>query len=134
MSTIPAGLRADHMRARMEDKATIQHTGGLYVGGTEQVTYYESEGDRPTTITAYDTVELYPTDASRNLPLVSNGEGQIPSYQLLTAGGIADGAITRELLGKGTVICATASGKKVLSIEEDQNDSNILVIRFSDQQ
>lgn len=132
MSIIPPGLRADHMRERMEDKATIQHTGGMYVGSTETFEYYDIEGDDPKI--AYKTIELYPTDASRNLPLVSNGDGQIPSYQLLTAGGIADGAITRELLGSGTVICGTGSGKKVLSIEEDQNDSNILVIRFSDQQ
>ncbi len=126
MSTIPAGLRADHMRTRMEDKAVVQHAGGLLVGGTTSVTYYISENPS-TTDHFYDTVELEPGAAGT--VLTSKGSGQIPEYKLISADSIADGAITANKLGNGTVLAADTMHKYALSVAPS-TDVNILRINF----
>ena len=131
MSTIPNGLRADHMRARMEDKASILHVGGLYVGGLASVTYVNDEDDPSADITAYETIELYPTINDIGLPLVSNGAGAIPSYRQIGASSLVNGTITKDKLSNGTIV-NTGNTKKVLNIHEDPNNSDILVIEFYD--
>ena len=131
MSQIPAGLRADHMRERMEDKATIKHSGALYVGSKTPVTFIDDEtGTRPP-IDAYETVELVPELVNMGLPLVSNGENEIPSYQPLGTIAIMDGAITSDKLGDGTVISDDPQQtRKRLSIHPKNGDSSILVIEY----
>lgn len=126
MSTIPAGLRADLMRHRMEDKATITAIGGLYVGSTSPVNFYDENGN---VISAYETELLAP--GTDKYPLVSNGTGQKPSYQQLTSAGIANGAITGDKLGEGTVVNSEGdSAKKTLEIYQSTSDVNILVIKY----
>ena len=122
--TIPAGLRADYMRKRMEDKATIHVTGSLYVGGDTTIQLHEDNTN--TTIDAQETVELVPGGAG--LPLVSKGSEQIPEYTTIKTAGIADAAITKAKLGNGAVINGNDDGnKKILKIE---TDGDVLTIRY----
>ena len=51
-NVIPAGLRADIMRKRMEDKNTLQNKGSLYIGTGEK------ETDKDTNEIMYKTEEL----------------------------------------------------------------------------
>ena len=122
MSTIPEGLRADYMRKRMEDKATITVPGGLYVGGTSSTAVNGTS--------FYPAVCLAPGSNSAGLPLVSNGPNAIPSYQQVNTGGIADQAVTLAKMGNGTVVAADSTKQYVLSVENDSNDANVLVIRY----
>lgn len=122
MSTIPGGLRIDLMRERMEDKATINCIGGLYVGGTTRVTFNNGGS---ATVQAYATQCLAPGTAG--LPLVSNGSNAVPSYQKLTAVGIMDRAVTAAKLGAGTVVSSDGV-RKVLNIQG--SDDGVLTISF----
>lgn len=131
MSTIPAGLRSDYMRARMEDKATIKNIGGLYMGSTQAVTFKDadSSGNPQADIHAYATRELVPGEAG--LPLVSNGLGRELSYRSIGLDAVGDKTITALKLGAGTLITSESeTSRYVLDISEDPNDSNVLVIRF----
>lgn len=119
MSTIPAGLRADVMRQRMEDKNTIKVPGALYVGGPTSVTV---GGE-----TFYPTVRLEPGPSG--WPLVSMGN--TVTYAQLPSRGIADGAVTAAKLGTGTIVASNSSASKhVLDIRPDANDSHVLIIEF----
>lgn len=129
MSTIPAGLRADYMRARMEDKATIQHTGGLYMGSTQAVTYRDINNGTATVVNAYATKELEPGTAG--MPLISNGPGNELSYGPLTSSGIANNTITLNQLGNGTIGTNSGSNARyIFNISEDPDDDEVLVIEF----
>lgn len=119
MSTIPAGLRADIMRQRMEDKNTITAPGGLYVGGSTSVTV---GGE-----TFYPTVMLSPGTAG--YPLVSMGN--TVTYAQLPSNGIAPGAATAEKLGTGTIVTSSSSASRhILDVKPDTNDSHVLIIEF----
>ena len=120
MSTIPDGLRADLMRARMEDKATITAIGGLYVGGTNPINYVGSGGS---IIPAYETECLPP--GTSGYPLVSNGAGEKPSYKQVTNNGIEDEAVTGAKLGQGTIVALDGTKKYVLDISASNRVLNI---------
>lgn len=130
MSTIPAGLRSDLMRARMEDKATIQHTGSLYMGGSTPVVYKGISGGQVVDISGYATEELQPGPAG--YPLVSNGAGRPLSYQQIDVSTLGERIITRDKLGNGTVCMPSGYGavKYFLDIMEDPADDEILLIKF----
>ena len=125
MSTIPAGLRADLMRNRMEDKATIQTTGSLYVGGTSPVTYYDEHGNP---LSRFITEMLEPGDAGK--VLMSNGANTKPSYQTVGTNSIADNAVSYAKLGTGTIVPSDSTHQYVLNVERDANDTNVLVIQY----
>lgn len=124
MSTIPAGLRADYMRQRMEDKATITTAGGLYVGGTTSTSYMNPDGS---TTLAVETEQLPP--GPEGYPLVSNGPSTKPSYQQITSSMIANGSISKNKVS-GLVTTVDGQSTKTLSIRQDPNDSNVLEIKF----
>ncbi len=121
MSTIPGGLRADYMRKRMEDKATINVIGGLYVGST-------SSTNLDGTSNTFYVTECLPPSATVGLPLVSNGQNTIPSYQQLNTGGIAPQAVTKAKLGNGTIAAADPDHKYTLDITKDSN--NVVTIHY----
>ena len=119
MSTIPAGLRADLMRQRMEDKNTITAPGGLYVGGPTRVTVGG--------VDFYPTIMLPPGPSG--WPLVSTGT--TVDYMQLPSHGIANGAATAEKLGTGTIVTSSSSASRhVLDVRPDANDSHVLIIEF----
>lgn len=126
MSTIPEGLRADYMRERMEDKATITAIGGLYIGGPTATYYHNNDGTM--TPECHETIVLAPAPNSTGLPLVSNGPNAVPSYQQLGSIGIAPEAVTKAKLGNGTVASADGNHKYVLDITKDSN--NIVTIHY----
>ena len=103
MSTIPAGLRVDYMRERMEDKATITVPGGIYVGGATPKTYHNADGS---TITGYETVCLPP--GADGLPLIAKTVDGVKTLEhaQIGADAIADNAMTQAKFGVGTVVSA----------------------------
>ena len=107
MSKIPSGLTGAAMRARMEDKATIRQTGGLYVGGTTSVSYVGGDDSSSGSTSAKQTEELPPLN--RGYPLVSNGAGAIPSFQPLGSDAIVDNSVVQDSLGVGSIISLRAS-------------------------
>lgn len=130
MSTIPKGLRADYMRQRMEDKATITSAGGIYVGRTAITLHGDRNGNTSGTITAYET-DCQPLGGA-GLPLVSNGtSGGWPylSYKALGTAGVADNAINYAKLGAGTVVSPNNNKKKVF---DAYMDGDILIITYYD--
>lgn len=123
MSEIPAGLRADYMRKRMEDKATITVTGGLYVGGTTRTTYMNPNG---ITIPAVVTEQLPPGPSG--YPLVSNGAGNKPTYQQIVNNMILDHSISPTKI-QSLVIDAN-DVPHVLKVQVHPSNSAILQILY----
>ena len=127
MSKIPSGLLGSTMRARMEDKATIKHIGGLYVGGSDSVTYSGGDDTASGSTSAREVEELYP--AGYGLPLVSNGAGQVPSFQTLGTAGITNQSVMRGNLGEGTVVLPLDNQRGIalnISGNEDSIDITFL--------
>ena len=119
MSTIPKGLRADRMRAHMEDKGLISQTGSLYMGGTVPITLYTTN---TTTTSCYQTVELVP--GSSGYVLCSQGSGQVLKYQELKEGSFAANIITKDKIGAGGIVSPNNDQYR-LSVETIDNDISI---------
>lgn len=101
MSKIPSGLLGNQMRARMEDKATIKHVGGLYVGGSTSTTFNGGDDTTEGTTNAKTVKEIYPDSDTQGCPLVA---GVNPAFKKMTRIGIADKAITAQHLSNGTIV------------------------------
>ena len=118
MAEIPAGLRADYMRQRMEDQTTINVQGGLYVGGD--------------TLKTVNGVDFYPTKCvapgTAGYPLVSTGT--TVEYAQIKTGAIDDAAVTSAKLGTGTIVPSDTTKKYTLDIRVDGNDSHVLIIEY----
>lgn len=101
MGTIPFDplhpLTAKQMRKRMEDKATIANPGSMYTWGSAGVTKELPLG-------------------LAGLPLVSNGDDHDLSYSPLTNVAFADGAVTKEKLGVGTIVQKNGNNKKSFDV------------------
>lgn len=108
MATIEAGLRADVMRKRMEDKNTLTTKGALYVGSGTSSTVNGT--------VIYNTQALT-ASGSTGYVLCSNGANQIPSYQRVGTNGIADGAITNDKIALNAI-----TSNKIQSIHASKID------------
>ncbi len=91
MSTIPTGLRADFMRKRIVDKATIKNIGSLYVGSGTNMDYGDVQGR--------EINELPPGSAGQILYSTSNGI----EYHTLTTNDFPDRTIGWNKLGSGAI-------------------------------
>lgn len=129
MATIPTGLRADYMRKRMEDKYTIQNTGGLYIGSSDTVTYVNNKTGSET-ISAYGTTEL-PPGAEFTVLQVTDSATTPVNYNLITTDNIADNGIDSTLLTKGVIQKNSVVIKKYLSFSGN-SQTNTLTINFTD--
>lgn len=125
--TIPAGLKANLMRERMEDKATIANAGSLYVGGLTSTVFVDENGNN---LSGYVTEELKPS-STVGLPLVSKGAGAKPAYEPINTVGISNKAVTKDKMGSGTIVTTAGNNDKmILEIAPSTTDPNILEIRY----
>lgn len=115
MSKIPSGLTGASMRERMEDKATIKHVGGLYIGGAISKSFVGGDDSASGTTAGKETEELYP--GAKGLALISNGSGQIPSFQPLTSVALLNGSVKANNLGEGCIVIPSNYYRHDLTIE-----------------
>lgn len=117
--TIPAGLRADLMRKRMEDKATMTAIGGIYMGSPTASSDLTSTNYSDISGTVYETTCLVP--GASGLPLVSNGLGQQVGYSQLTGAGIASGAITADKISDNAVTTSKIQDGAITTAKQASN-------------
>ena len=136
MSTIPEGLRADYMRQRMLDKATITSIGGLYFGSRYGETY---QGE--SLINGYRIAQLSPSAEKyalsvRVLPYTPLTKGNIAlEYRQIPEVGFVNGSITAAKIGDGGIISPDPNTQYKLQIDKAQVPSifttfDLLVIEY----
>ena len=100
MSEIEKGLRANQMRARMEDKAIIENTGSMYMRGSD------------------GTVELQA--GGLGTVLCSKGSNAVLQYQQLPTDSFSDTSVSKAKIANvpGLVIASGDNNKKYFTVKK----------------
>lgn len=102
MSTIEAGLRADIMRERIEDKNSLAKKGDLYVGTGKSKTVQDSK--------IYETGTLSIPSGCEGYPLVVDSKSTYGlAYKQIQASGLGN------ILYGGVMLLGSSTGSKIIT-------------------